>query len=415
MSAHSYNSPGLSLLFRPPRGGFGEIGLTFNWFAVITLICGIASARMLNFVGEIWAGELLLIQCAFLLLLLGKTRPLATYPVLGIFLQMAVLMLLGYMVSDIYRDASPAQFLRGWSRIILLTLDFVALVAVVAHDKRNLWWFIFGTAVGALGQLVIRGVPMMSPAGWKFGWSTPLVILLACLACLLPVKLVAVGFLVLGVANIFMDFRIQGAICVLMAVILWIRDGGIEQMTGPRVLQLLAVIMAAGGILGGAMLATSDEFAKRREQSNAGRGVGIAVAAMAVADSPLIGYGSWPTDARLVNLYYQKMDETGQLSPSEPRGATFVAHSQLLQGWVEGGLLGVLFWFLYGYGLLRAGWYVVRHRPMDAYTPIFLFFLIYNFWALFMSGFSGATRLPIAMGIVMICICNAEQRKVREL
>jgi hypothetical protein len=381
---------------------------------MIALVCGISSARMVNLIGEVYVGELLLIQCAFLLLLLGKTRPLATFPALAIFLQLSVVMLLGYMLSDIYRDAGAAQFLRGWARIILVTLDFVALAAIVAHDKRNLWWFILGMSIGAIGQLMIRGVPMMSPAGWKFGWSTPLVTLLACLGCVLPVKFVAIGFMAMGVANVFMDFRIQGAICVAVAAILWIRDGGINRMTGTRLLQLVVVCTAAGGILGGAMLATSDEFAKRREQSNVGRSVGIKVAAVAISDSPLIGYGSWPMDARLVNLYYQSMEETGQFSPGEQRGAIFTAHSQVLQGWVEGGLLGALFWFFYGYGLVRSGWFVVMRRPLDAYTPAFLFFLIYDLWALFMSGFSGPTRLPIAVGVVMICICSAEMRKDRE-
>lgn len=415
MSMPSYSDTAPSLLLKPPRGGFLDIGLSLNWFAVFALMCGIASARMLNLVGEIYAGELLLIQCGFLLLLLGKTRPLTTFPVMGVFLQTAVLMLLGYMLSDIYRDTSPAQFLRGWARIILVTLDFVALVAIIAHDKRNLWWFVLGMGIGAIGQLLIRGVPMMSPAGWKFGWSTPLVTLLACMSCLLPVKFVAIGFIALGVANIFMDFRIQGAICVAVAAILWIRDGGMRRMSGPRLLQLFAVCMVAGGILAGAMMATSDEFAKRREQSNVGRAVGLSVATLAITESPLIGYGSWPMDPRLVNLYYDGMEESGQFSRSQPRGAIFAAHSQILQGWIEGGLLGVLFWGLYGYWLLRAGWYVVLRRPSDIYMPMFLFFLIYNLWALFMSGFSGVTRLPIAVGIAIICMCAAEMRSAREL
>src|SRR5262245_37962591 len=109
MSAPSSIQPGTSTLFKPHLGGFQDIGMTFNWFAAVALLCGVASARLINVIGDIYLGELLLIQAGFLLLLLGKARPLTTFPTLCAFLQLAVLMLLGYMLSDIYRDARPAQ------------------------------------------------------------------------------------------------------------------------------------------------------------------------------------------------------------------------------------------------------------------------------------------------------------------
>jgi O-antigen ligase len=399
--------------FKPPRGGFGDVGLGLNWFAAAAFVSGVASARIVNVIGEVYVGELLLIQFAFLLLLLGGIRPLLALPAFGVFVQTAVLMLLGYMLSDIYRDAHPAQFLRGWARIILVTLDFVALAAIVAHDKRNLWWFVLGLALGSIGQLLVRGVPIMSPAGWKFGYSTPLVSLLACLSCFVPIRLACVAFVALGVWNIFMDFRILGAICVLVAAMLWVRSEGTTRLSGQQMLRSLMVCMIAGSIVTGAMLATQDEFSKRREQSNAGREAGLTVAAWAIMESPIIGYGSWPMDARLVNLYRQEMEEEGQLTPEGARTGIFAAHSQVLQAWVEGGALGVLFWLYYGYWLLRSGWYAALHRPADAFSPIYLFFVVYDFWHLLMSPFSGPTRIPIALGVAIICACAAERQAAR--
>lgn len=179
-------------------------------------------------------------------------------------------------------------------------------------------------------------------------------------------------------------------------------------------LRLLAVCMVAGTIFGGAMWATHDDFSKRREQSNAGRSAGLTVAAWAVAESPVIGYGSWPADPRLVNFYYQELEDSGQVFHNEPRGELFIAHSQILQGWVEGGLLGALFWFFYGYWLIRAASYVVMVRQADAYLPVFSFILIYDLWHLVMSPFSGPTRLPIAVGVTVICVCAAEMRRARD-
>lgn len=414
MPPSTHGGGSVALDAKVPPAGFLRSGLPLNWYAAIALVCGIASARQVNVIGEVYLGEFLLIQFAFFMLLLGGVRKLVAMPAFATFLQLAVLMLLGYMLSDIYRDAHPAQFLRGWARIILVSLDFIALAAMVAQDKRNLWWFVLGMAVGALGQLLVRGVPMLSPAGWKFGYSVPMVTLLACFSCFVPIKLAALAFAGLGVWNIFMDFRILGVLCLLTAGILWLRAGGTFRLSGRQLLQVLAVGVATGGIVVGTMLATQDEFAKRREQSNAGREAGLTVAAWAIADSPLVGYGSWPTDKRLVNFYLKEMSEAGQLSDREAQGAIFVAHSQILQGWVEGGILGALFWFYYGYWLLRAGWFVILQRPVDAHWPLFLFYLMYDFWHLWMSPFSSPTRLPIAIGVALACICASEIRDARQ-
>jgi hypothetical protein len=398
----------------PRNGVFAGIYLSLNWFAVAAFVCGATSPLVITVMGEIYVGELLIIQFALLLLLLVGARPVRSQPALGIFLQTAVIMLLGYFVSDIYRDAHPVQFLRGWAKIILVTLDFAALAFISAHDKRALWWFILGMALGGIGDSMVREVSIATLGGWKTGYSLPLVSMLACLCFFAPIKLAAVGFAVLGLVNIFMDYRILGAICVFVAAILWLRSTGTVRLSGWRLLRMFTVCVVAGGIVGGAMVFTQDEFSARREQSNVGRGAGLSVAVQAIAESPLVGYGSWPMDARLVNLYNQQFAESGGKSENRNKINAFHAHSQILQGWVEGGVMGALFWFYYGYWLIRAIWYVALRRQADAYLPVFLFFLTYDLWHLFMSVFSGPTRLPIAVGVAMICVCAAEMLDARE-
>ena len=125
-------------------GGIGGIAQSLNWYTGIAFVCGVASARVVNLIGEIYVGELMIVQFAFLLLVLGHVKRVFGLPALAAFVQLAVLMLVGYIVADVYRDAQAAQFLRGWSRIILVTLDFLALVIVSAQDKRNAWWFVLG-------------------------------------------------------------------------------------------------------------------------------------------------------------------------------------------------------------------------------------------------------------------------------
>jgi hypothetical protein len=394
------------------EGVFTRISLSVNTTAAAAFVCGALSPVIINIMGEIYVGELLLIQFAFLLLLLVGARPLLSLPALGIFLQTAIVMLMGYFVSDLYRDAHPAQFLRGWAKIILVTLDFAALAIISAHDRRALWWFITGMAIGGIIDLLLREIPISTVGGWKSGYSLPLASVLACLCCFVPIRLAAFGFVVLGVINMFMDFRILGAICIFVAAVLWLRTTGDVSITGRRWLQMIAVCTVAGGIAGGALMLTDDEYSARREQSNAGRGAGLSVALWAISESPLVGYGSWPMDTRLVNLYQQQFEGAGG-KPEPRRINSFVAHSQLLQGWVEGGEMGVLFWFYYGYWLVRAIWYVALRRQADAYLPVFLFFLTYDLWHLFMSVFGGSMRFQIAIAISIICICASEMRDAK--
>jgi hypothetical protein len=390
-----------------------RIDLKVSWLAFATFVCGVAGGRALNFIGEFYLGELLIIQLALFVLLFGRDRSLLDISDFGVFVQTAVLMLAGYIISDIYRETNPGQFLRGWARVILLALDFIAFAIVIARDRRALWWFVLGLGVGQIGQLLVRHVPMMSAPGWKFGYATPLAYLLACLSYFLPVKIACLLFAGLGVWNIFMDFRIMGAICLLIAAVLWVRSSNPDGLSGMQLLKLFSACLIAAAVVGAALYATSDEFGKRREGSNIGREAGLIVALHGVVESPIIGYGSWPTDPRLVSLFENQVAEEGGDRGESASVQVFTAHSQALQAWVEGGVLAVVFFFYYGMRLFACGFWVGLKRRPDGHLPVLLLFLSYNAWSLFMSPFSGATRVPLALGVAMICMCALERHEAR--
>lgn len=404
------------LLHQPRRTLFrlDRIDLRIGWMAFAVFVCGVASARAVNLIGEFYLGELLVIQLALFMMLFGRDRSLLDVSAFGVFVQCAILMLAGYIVSDIYRETEPGQFLRGWARVILLTLDFIALAIVVARDRRNLWWFALGMGVGAIGQLLVRGVPMMDAAGWKFGYSTPLAYLLACSAYFLPIKLMALAFVALGLWNIFMDFRIMGAICILIAAVMWVRANNPGGLDGMQILKVILACGIAGAIVGTALYVTHEDYKRRRETSNVGREAGLKVALQGVIESPVLGYGSWPTDPRLVSLFQEEVVAQGEVRGESMAGEqVFTAHSQALQAWIEGGFLAALFFLYYGMKLVSTGFRVALQRRPDGYLPVFLLFLIYDTWHLFMSPFSGPTRLPIAVGIAIVVVCGLEAVRER--
>lgn len=399
---------------RPSILRLDRIDLRVGWMPFAVFVCGVGSARAVNLIGEFYIGELLVIQLALFMMLFGRDRSLLDVSTFGVFVQTAVLMLAGYILSDLYRNTEPGQFLRGWARVILLALDFIALAIIVARDRRNLWWFVLGMAVGAIGQLLVRGVPVMSAAGWKFGYATPIAYLLACGAYFLPIKFMCLAFIGVGLWNIFMDFRIMGAICILIAAVLWVRANNPDGLNG---MQLLKVVLACGiaaAIVGTALYVTEEDYKRRRETSNVGREAGLRVALQGVVESPIIGYGSWPTDPRLVSLFQEEIADQKDVFGDRMAGVSvFTAHSQALQAWIEGGIFAALFFFYYGMKLIATGFRVALQRRPDGYLPIFLVFLVYDTWHLIMSPFSGPTRLPIAVGIAIVVMCGIEALRQR--
>jgi hypothetical protein len=89
-----------------------------------------------------------------------------------------------------------------------------------------------------------------------------------------------------------------------------------------------------------------------------------------------------------------------------------IAHSQVLQGWLEGGLLGLTFFAL-------LAWYLGTHlawlglvSPYMALTPLIALLQLECTWNLFFSPFSGAQRVYIPASCVFICYVAG---KIREL
>jgi hypothetical protein len=85
----------------------------------------------------------------------------------------------------------------------------------------------------------------------------------------------------------------------------------------------------------------------------------------------------------------------------------------MLQAWVEGGVLGAAFFIIFGWQLLRNFKHAVLLRPLDALSPIVLYFYLYSPWHLLMSAFSAPIRLFIALGAVSVVIVASERRALR--
>jgi O-antigen ligase len=138
----------------------------------------------------------------------------------------------------------------------------------------------------------------------------------------------------------------------------------------------------------------------------------IVVAARAIAASPIVGYGSWGRSSEVAQIdrevqrdYAERSNRPIEVSDHASRG-----HSQFLQSWTEGGVLGTAFFLVLGGMLLRSGAQVVLARHADSLTPSLLFWIGYALWSVAQSPFG--ERFSIA--IPFACILGLELERKRK-
>ncbi len=382
---------------------------------LFAFLCGALQPLTLNLIGEIYAAELLLPVVGLVAMFARGGDSVFRERLFWAILLAVAVTLAGYVLSDFIRETRPDQYLRGWGRILLLITDFIGLSTLFGQNRRNLWWFALGMGIG--GVLHLRLLLHTPIAVWKFGYAEPMLLVAAALGCFLPVRLAAVWLGALGVASMWYDFRSFAAICFVLAAYMWVRAARPWQplVGGQKSLRLLL----AGGVAGVLVLTTlamteSGYSNQRRADSNAGRAAALEVGLIAISRSPVIGYGSWTEDRELAELYLQHyLEKRGIRDPDADAGRHFAPHSQILQSWVEGGVLGAALFLVLGYRLVRSAKWVVLARPVDMLTPLILYLLFSCSWNLFMSPFSAPHRIQIALGAAVLVLMDSEQRASR--
>jgi O-antigen ligase len=381
----------------------------------LSLACAVCGGLMqLRFgteVGDILAGEFLLSLVGLAVFVLrGVGRGVNATSIL-LYGAAVFLMLLGYVISDLFAATESEQYVRGWARVVMLGLDILALLIIVSRGERHLRWFALGLALGIAVDLLTASTPFSIP-GWKLGYGFAAGILLALFAGSRGRAAAAMLFASLGALSVLLDFRSLGGVLIVAAGIL-LAQAGRERFRSrwlARALLLAAALAASGTLLAIALQQSDAEYDLRRQESNLGRYVGVLVAARAVADSPWIGYGSWAGDRRYVAMLNQEMARaTAGTKIRVSRTESILPHSQLLQAWVEGGILGALFFLIYGWQLLLAlPWLALRHQP-GRLTPLLLLFVVSGAWSLAASPFLGQHRVHIACAVAALALLARER------
>lgn len=379
--------------------------------ALLVFVCGLFNDVSLQVIGQFYLSELLVLVAALIGVLFSKGNELFDARMFRSFMLVGWVTLLGYVASDIYVGTDPSQYLRGWGRTILMVTNCFAIMLLAMKGRQNLWWFILGSGVGGVVYLYLTGVPFQA---WKLGYGERIAMIVLSLLVLAPRKLWAILMLGFGVLNIVLDYRSLGAGFVVAAAI--VLSNSIQARNRVLILGLAGAITSA--VIVAAVSVTDDEYKAHRLDSNIGRMSAIIVSLKAIAQSPILGYGSWTEHegfaAELRKEINKKRAEAGGDVDFTRlwSGSGFQSHSQIIQSWVEGGVFGAVFFLFYGYRLLQSISWCALRRSLDAFTPIFSFTLVMGLWNLFMSPALGYSRMQIALAVGAIVVVLAEKKKM---
>ncbi len=311
-------------------------------------------------------------------------------------------------MSDYAVGTAPENLLRGWSRLGFIAVDTAGLYMLVRRSSIRLIWLVLGYACSGIivGALALRHDPFLPVWKLQLGYSVTLAGL--CILLLVrtsrryvaPMALLAIGFL-----HVLVDCRSMGAVCIFCACL------QLSKVTQIRRWQLISygatiLVLALGaGFLAYAYRSGGAEFASRRLESDHERLAGILIGVREIAHSPFLGHGSWAgyTDAALAA--YKASLKRKELLRYKLTKENVSTHSEMLQLWFEGGLLGVAFALCFGVLLVRAmhAFSTEGVASLPAALLVRLFVLT-SVWALLLSPLGGGQRLLIALTVAATSI-----------
>jgi hypothetical protein len=382
--------------------------------ALAALACGGLSGVRVEVLGELYLGELLLLPVGALALTAWRGRRVLGDPVFFGVLAAGLLTLAGYVLSDIVAGTAAKDYLRGWARVLFTLTNVACLAGLFATDKRLVAAFAFGLGAARIAESAAAGLDLF--VHWKFGYAPGVSLVLLPLAALLPAMAGGAALVAYGALSALLDFRTLAGVTAVIGAVLLAR--GARPAQALRLRRGLVGAVLAGAVGMGSLLAalgsTDEAYGARRDSSNAGRRLDLTVGLPAVLESPWIGRGSWAfskelgTQARAA-LAAELKDELSRRQIGNV--AVYFPHSQLIQCWFEGGILGLSFFLVYLAVAAQALREVALRRPLDGATPLLLYFLLMGIWSLFMSPWGGTERFTIAAALASVFLVRAEVRR----
>jgi hypothetical protein len=371
--------------------------------------------------GVVSASDLVLMAVLPIAVLRHPER-LRQKPVPAILL-LGFLWLVAQIVTDLLRDSAPEDYVRGWSKIFLLLVNFTVVWVVAGRTRRRFVLYGIGLAVGTILSVYMHPAADAVIDPWKFGLGIPTTLLVVMWTAHFS-KYRYVGVLLpltaLAIVHSFQNVRSVALITFITAIY------SLSQMSHTsnegRVRRSHLVVLGLTVICGiwaftwvyshYVEKGVFGEYAQRKlaVQQNGEGGLllggrsEILASGQAIIDSPLLGHGSWARDPTYAAILAEKRAELGYKDVDGPGGKKddlIPTHSYIFGAWVDAGVAGALFWlFVLAYTIQA----LVKVSGSEPLLPLFAFSGFLLVWDILFSPLGMPTRFvaPFFMAAMVV-------------
>lgn len=390
-------------------------------------------------VGQVFVHELILL-ILFVPLFLRRGNYFTKSGGMIIFLFVCI-WLAAQIFTDFVRNSPPEDYFRGWAKISFFMIGFVSLSCLLVNEKRALWWVTASVIPLFYRPFLLFSHDLDPLVLWKFGVG-PALLLFCCLPFIWLLhrkplggsgfKAIANLHFAFGVLSFFLNARSFAALSILTGILILIyakRRGGVISAASLAIASVAVLIVVNILALAYSYGASSGMFgaeAQEKYESQVmyggglinmllgGRSEGL-VSTQAIADSPIIGHGSWAKNFKysmmLADLRRNFSEVNEGAVTDDTMDGLIPSHSYLLGAWVEAGIVGGAFW------LFIILWMLFRVLPAawlsgDVVGLFVVMSLPLFFWNVLFSPFGANVRVEVA-GFLAICIFVIYKAKMR--
>lgn len=405
----------------------------------LALIIPFLGLFQFEFVGQLFVHELVLLLL-FIPLLLKRGNYFAKSSGLVVLVAIA-LWLAAQVFTDFVRETPAEDYLRGWAKISFFTIGFVSLTCLLISDERTLLWITASVIPLFYRPFLLFSHDLDPLVLWKFGVG-PALLLICCLPFLWKLYknpaensnfgAVANLHFVFGVLSFFLNARSFAALSIVTGVLILVyakRRGSVVsagELAFASIILLVMVNLLAAAYSYGASSGLFGTDAQEKYESQVMYGGGVVnmllggrseglVSTQAIADSPIIGHGSWAKNFKysmmLADLRRNFSEVNEGAVTDDTMDGLIPSHSYLLGAWVEAGIVGGAFW------LFVMLWMLLRVLPAawlcgDVVGLFVVMSLPLFFWNVLFSPFGANVRVEVA-GFLAICIFIIHKAKMR--
>ena len=399
-----------------------------RYSTVAVTMFAILSFMHVNFVGRFMASELLALVG---ILTFGTLKTTHQTPYLSKIILGYVILLFGLIVSDIYNESLPIDYMRGWAMVIFGTISTLFLTIQFVKNPYAIYIFLTVSIVAAIflnidDTIIIKNIEENSNS-FKTRYVPIFFPFIAILASLLWRKkqLFTVMF-VFSCGSIFLayDARSSGMTLIIAALILAVQATNFNT----RSVKLIVAGIISGLILYGSYVYYVNQVlyhgagGSNAQQLNllenpynpitlllVGRAE-VLVIIEVIKDKPLLGFGSWGKDK--TGEYWEMLNILKSSKNLNPLGV-IPKHSVLLASWMWGGIIGFIGILIVGLTMLRM--FLITFKVNFFLSPIISIYFTESIWHFLFSPIGHIrTSFPFVIALLLTAVYIVNNIKKRQ-